>query len=322
MPYRSQYDGSPYQNSNCGPTALGMVLQAYGIQATTEQLRAAANQLQGTTGYDQGVSLDFLQAIAQEAGLRTEGLIGANGRYRQWSMADLIGEVRRGYPVITLVRYATLPDHTGSTSESDHYVVIIGVSDQGLIINDPAFTGNGGYRRPLGPDALMKAWRAASIPEQAVAFLPPSGKTSLAMLNVRIGQLGTESQSKAVSPTSENALPPPFLPPDQSLVLPGVRSPTPSATAVAVESVPPPPGPETARWVVSLSQWKHRSPNAPPSPLTGSIASRSTPVSHTEDRQPGPSLPMPSMPLPIFAVIALVGLGTMLILTMPGPGSD
>ncbi|MGH2457321.1 MAG: C39 family peptidase [Chloroflexota bacterium] len=322
VPYRGQYDGSPYQNSNCGPAALGMVLQAYGIQATTAQLRAAADQLQGTTGYDQGVALDFLQAIAQEAGLRTEGLTGANGRYRQWSIADLIAEVREGHPVITLVRYATLPDHAGSTSTSDHYVVVIGVTDQGLIINDPAFTGNGGFRRPLAPDALMKAWRAASIPDQAVAFLPPSGKVSLAMLNTRVGEFGSAGQATTVSRTGGSLLPPPFLPPSQSLVPPGVPSPVPSPTGAVVDSAPPPPGPETARWAASLSQWQHQSPNARPSPLASSLSSHLAPAGATENRASGPALPLPDLPLPVFAVIALVGLGTMLILTMPGPGSD
>ena len=323
VPFRSQYDGSPYQNSNCGPTALGMVLEAYGIHATTAQLRAAANQLQGTTGYDQGVALDFLQAIAQEAGLRTEGLVGANGRYRQWSMADLIGEVRRGYPVITLVRYATLPDHAGSTSTSDHYIVVIGVTDQGLVINDPAFTGNGGYRQVLGPDALMNAWRAASIPEQAVAFLPPSGKMSLAMLNTRIGELGNVRTTTAVSPAGGTSLPAPLLQPEPALVLPGARSPVPSATDVVVDRPPPPPpGPQTARWVASLSQWKHvtqpaRSispPIATPAPSYQEAGLVGGPSS--------PAIPLPGMPLPILTLIALVGMGTMLILTLPGPGSD
>src|SRR4051812_3082741 len=31
VPYRSQLDGTPYAQANCGPTALAMVLAYYGI---------------------------------------------------------------------------------------------------------------------------------------------------------------------------------------------------------------------------------------------------------------------------------------------------
>ena len=72
---------------------------------------ALSNQLQGTDGYDQGIALDYLVAIGQQAGLRQEGLYGPNGHYRQWTISDVMREVRAGYPVITLVHYTSLPQH-------------------------------------------------------------------------------------------------------------------------------------------------------------------------------------------------------------------
>ena len=138
VPFRSQYDASPYQNSNCGPAALGMVLQAYGLNVPADRLRAIADQLQGTSAYNDGIALDYLQAIARQAGLRTEGLGTPDGHYRRWTMADVIREVRRGYPVITLVHFASLPTHTGSGSASDHYVVVARIRRLGdCIAGDP-----------------------------------------------------------------------------------------------------------------------------------------------------------------------------------------
>ena len=34
-PYRSQLDGSAYQEANCGPTAVGMALDAFGVSVPT-----------------------------------------------------------------------------------------------------------------------------------------------------------------------------------------------------------------------------------------------------------------------------------------------
>ena len=172
VPYRSQYDNSPYQNANCGPTALGMVLEAYGLNVSNDRLRAIADGLQGTYGYDDGVALDYLVAIAQQAGLRADGLTNPDGRYRHWSMADVINEIRQGYPVVTLVHYASLPDHATSASSSDHFVVVVGVTTQGFVINDPAFSGNDGFHREVRPEQMPKAWGDAIIVHQAAAFLP------------------------------------------------------------------------------------------------------------------------------------------------------
>ena len=45
--YRTQLDGSRYARSNCGPASLGMVLDAYGVQLSTLELRQLTHTLQG-----------------------------------------------------------------------------------------------------------------------------------------------------------------------------------------------------------------------------------------------------------------------------------
>lgn len=312
VPYRSQYDGSAYQNSNCGPAALGMVLQAYGIQATNQQIRDVANQLQGTSDTDTGIALDYLQAIAEQVGLRTEGLTSPDGRYHTWSMADLIREIRRGYPVITLVHYATLPEHSGSPSTSDHYIVVIGVTSQGFVVNDPAFTGNGGFRQLLRPDQLIAAWRDASIPEQAVAFLPPIGTPSLALLNrvgntVPLAPLARQSirstPAPAVNPSSLSAVPP------------ATRSGDDGSTTSVVTAANALNPPVTAR----LGQWQHStaSVNARPSP-SSSPTEEAPPVVAATVKEPRSESSVPLTGLVIIAVVA----GAVAILRLPGQHSQ
>src|SRR5919199_986373 len=46
--YRTQRDGSRYAASNCGPAALGMVLDAYGVDFSTLDLRRLTHTYQGT----------------------------------------------------------------------------------------------------------------------------------------------------------------------------------------------------------------------------------------------------------------------------------
>ena len=40
VPYRTQLDGSDYQEANCGPTALGMALEAFGMNLAVPDLRS------------------------------------------------------------------------------------------------------------------------------------------------------------------------------------------------------------------------------------------------------------------------------------------
>lgn len=178
VPIRSQLDGSEYQASNCGPASLAMVLDAFGVHASIPGLRNLANRRQGTYDRESGISLPVLADVAAGAGLRPLGLVD-NGAFRRWSVDDVRGEVRRGHPVITLVRMRELPDHAGSRADTDHYVVVVGLDGDRLLVNDPARAGELGFRRPLTAVELERAWDASSIPRHALAFAAPEGLAEL-----------------------------------------------------------------------------------------------------------------------------------------------
>ncbi len=296
VPFRSQYDGSPYQYANCGPAALGMILEAYGISMTTEELRALANQIQGTTSTDAGVSLEVLDLIARRAGLRTEGLQSPDGSPRRWSIADIIRTVRQGYPVIILVHFAALPDHAGAKSPSDHYVVVVGVTRDGFIINDPAFPGSAGAHRLLRPADLINAWQEAVPPQQADAFLPPEGHPNLALLS-----LPGRPAAVAVpgSPTEQDL-------PARVAATPAARRATGDNRILASTT---PSDDRIAVWALALGQWKH---TRAPIPST-------TPARQMDDPENSAS-PSESDAAATVSVAAIIGVACLLILLLPRAG--
>jgi hypothetical protein len=169
VPSRTQYDGTAYQSANCGPSALGMILEAYGLKMATSELRAYANYLQGSYGYDDGIALDHLAEIGRRANLKPIGLYGERG-YRRWTVDDVRASVSRGYPVIALTVYRLLPWSGGYGGNINHYVVISGLSGDDFLYNDSAFGGKGGRGLVITADELETAWARADIPRHALAF--------------------------------------------------------------------------------------------------------------------------------------------------------
>ncbi|HEX5418180.1 MAG TPA: C39 family peptidase [Chloroflexota bacterium] len=299
VPLRSQYDQSPYQNANCGPTSLAMVLQAYGLDVPTARVRALANQLQGTYGYDQGIALDYLVEIGQQAGLRQEGLRGPDGHYRKWAVGDIVREVRAGNPVITLVHYTALPRHQHEVSSSDHYVVIVGVTDQGFLINDPASIGNDGYRQLLTPPQLIAAWNASSVPQQAAAFLPPTGPLALQPAS---GEANDGPGASKASPASAAA------------AVPASPSPAaPTATPLPTNTPEPTVNPMLIARVDTLKNWAHPTEIPTLQPATSPPAPKPTnlPVA-------SPVHKAPTSPLSLLFVLAALSVGALGVIKSTG----
>jgi hypothetical protein len=226
VPIRSQLDGSEYQGANCGPASLAMVLEAFDVEARTPLLRNYANLLQGTYGRDDGIALDHLAAIAREAGLRPLGLRDA------WSVDAVRAQVRQGHPVIALAKMRQLPDHVGSRSETDHYVVVVGLDGDDLLINDPALPGERGFRRRLTADQLEAAWTASSIPRHAVAVGAADG----------VAELSFGAPPAAPPPAAPTPLPaqasaaPVEAPPALAVAVPG----HPQPIVIVITPAPPP----------------------------------------------------------------------------------
>jgi hypothetical protein len=262
-----------------------------------DQLRAIANGLQGTSGYNEGVSLDVVQTIARQAGLRTDGLDIGNGKYRQWSMADIIREVRSGYPIVTLVHFSTLPAHAGSSSTSDHYIVVVGLTSGGFVINDPASLDGSGFRQVLSPDDLLAAWRASNIPQQGIAFLPPKGTNGIrsigSMAALKVNATSTLSPSVQIDAS---------VPPPEQPIEPVV------ATETGVSATPT--GPVDSSWTRRVGAWQHAAPPATIGPSTARKGDSTTLV--LADHASGDT-PI----LPTVAVFALVGAIALAIVKAP-----
>jgi SdrD B-like protein/peptidase C39-like protein len=178
VPFRSQIDGGDFQYVNCGPASLTMVLAGFGLEVGPSQVRDYLNNLIDNFDTDLGTSLDVLSRIATQAGLTPMDLYSDQGGYRNWSTDAVRWHVQQGHPVITLVKYRDLPGHTSSLSQFDHYIVITGLTPNGFIYNDGAFTTTLGYGLEISDVELEYAWENSSIPHHAVALgLAPDKKT-------------------------------------------------------------------------------------------------------------------------------------------------
>ncbi|MFN0070423.1 MAG: C39 family peptidase [Chloroflexota bacterium] len=169
VPFRTQMDGTYFSQVNCGPASLAMAMGAFGISLDPHGIREYVNFISGNLDSDAGTSLDHIARVAREAGLRTLDLYSARG-YRTWDLNLVRQHVAQGHPVITLTRYQSLPGNGNSRFDTDHYVVITGLSGDDFIYNDPAFGSNAGYGLLIsGPD-LERAWVFSTIPGHALAL--------------------------------------------------------------------------------------------------------------------------------------------------------
>jgi len=161
-PYFSQFDGSVWAQSNCGPAALAMALGGLNLDGQPLELRALTNKQMHSSNPQNGTTWEALAYAAHQHGAVTAGLY--KGRfYRQWTTADLKSELTQKHPVLLLVRYRALPDHRQSAYYGDHYIVALGFDRQGNIIyDDPAIHGDGSDRT-MTPTELANAWGRTSV---------------------------------------------------------------------------------------------------------------------------------------------------------------
>jgi LysM repeat protein len=160
-PYRTQLDGSPYAEANCGPTALGMALDAFGVSVTPRQLRAEALDAQHMYGNGVGTLVTALAAVAEDHGLSALDLRNDDGSIHRWSLDDIRGHVQRGQPVIVQVRYRSLPGRGGTYYFGDHYILVTGVVGDGFLYNDPIDIDGLGWDRVISGATLRVAMNAS-----------------------------------------------------------------------------------------------------------------------------------------------------------------
>lgn len=159
-PYHSQFDGTAYAETNCGPTALSMALGALNINVDQQTLRRLANVQLGTSNPNSGTTWASLAYAAQAMGAKVNGPYQGQGASRRsWTIDDLKGELAQGHPVLLLVKYRLLPGNAQSPFGEDHFIVALGVDQSGnFVYNDPAFHNSAGAHRTITPAQLTTAW--------------------------------------------------------------------------------------------------------------------------------------------------------------------
>jgi hypothetical protein len=160
-PYRTQLDGSAYAEANCGPTAVGMALDAFGVSVPSRQLRAAALDAQHMYGNGVGTLITALAQVVEQNGLEAVGLRDAGGAIHHWSLDDLRTQLRQGRPVIVQVRYRSLPGRGGAYYFGDHYILVTGVVGDGFLYNDPIDVDGLGWDRVISGATLRTAMNAS-----------------------------------------------------------------------------------------------------------------------------------------------------------------
>jgi LysM repeat protein len=166
-PYRSQLDGSPYAEANCGPTAVGMALDAFGVSVSSRLLRAAVLDAQRMHGNGVGTLITALAQVVQQQGLSAMDLRDEAGALRRWGLDDIRAHVRQGHPVIVQVRYRSLPGRGGAYYFGDHYILVTGVVGDGFLYNDPIDIDGLGWDRVISGATLRVAMNAS---DQRYAF--------------------------------------------------------------------------------------------------------------------------------------------------------
>jgi LysM repeat protein len=174
-PYRSQLDGSAYAAANCGPTAIGMALNAFGVDIPPAELRSETLSHQHMWGNGMGTLITALADTVQEHGLAALQLHDEDGAIHRWTTDEIRDQVSAHHPVVVQVRYRNLPGRGGAYYFGDHYITITGVVDGGFLYNDPIDHDGLGWDRVISDDRLAAAMDAADrrYVQAAFAVGPP-----------------------------------------------------------------------------------------------------------------------------------------------------
>ena len=176
VPYRTQLDGSDYQEANCGPTALGMALEAFGMDLAAPDLRHQVLDAENFSpaDVDAGSFIWALAKVAQGHGVETRGLYDGDGRLHHWSVDEIRASVLQGQPVIVQVVYRGLPGRETSAYYGDHYIVVTGLLGDNFLYNDPIGGApaheSPGYDRVITAAQLQRAMRASDSQYAFTAF--------------------------------------------------------------------------------------------------------------------------------------------------------
>ncbi len=179
VPEISQFDGTTWAESNCGPASIAMVLQAFGQNVSVEDLRNRANQLLGIADPNTGTRIQDLAEVVREHGLSVTGPYSSPGVFQQWTPDEVRAELQAGHPVVAQTYYPLLPNHMSRSVDTDHYIVLVGYSGDNFVFNDPADYLGPGYRQTMTAAQLLRAWGASGVPFGGFSVGPGSSGQSI-----------------------------------------------------------------------------------------------------------------------------------------------
>ncbi len=129
--YKSQWDqDATLTSSDCGPTAVGMVLNYSGENLTTDGIfkktGASSNSL---------ITISQLQKAIISCGYVSSFEIGKN-----WD--DCRNLLKQNIPIILLIHYGPLSSRQDKNYYGGHFIVLTGEDNDCWLVNDPDFWGN------------------------------------------------------------------------------------------------------------------------------------------------------------------------------------
>lgn len=183
IPFVSQFDGSTYAATNCGPSSLAMVLRYFSRSSsekvTPDALRRSLIKLPGG-GYaadpNQGTAIQDLAALARARGVQP--VMGPARGSTGWTPERIADQLAQGRPAIILTRLNALPGWGAAPDGYDHWIVLTGAVGDRYIYNDPALSGSAGANRVLSREALVRAMALSTVPTQGAVFAGPDSPAS------------------------------------------------------------------------------------------------------------------------------------------------
>jgi LysM repeat protein len=172
VPFFTQFDGSVFAASDCGPASVAMAIDyATGEHLTPLQARQALIKLPGG-GYaanpDSGTAIQDLARVARAH--HVEAFMGDGAASVGWGPERIRRHLAQGHTVIVLTRLAYLPGYK-PTSAIDHYIILTGANASGYVYNDPGM--GSGSKRTISEKQLQQAQRGSGVPGQGAAFAGP-----------------------------------------------------------------------------------------------------------------------------------------------------
>lgn len=151
-----------FTNSDCGPACVAMILRWLSHNVTVDDVSKATGL---PAGFKYTTATNLIKA-ATSFGLSLVHQFGeASDPIGPLSLALIRSEIDRGYPVIALVNYPSLPIRSDMSFKGGHFIVIIGYDPDGgdLFYNDPYWRDNTGAGIRITGLALSSALANCSI---------------------------------------------------------------------------------------------------------------------------------------------------------------